>query len=279
MKSVLILGNGISRTTPESQKFIREWEGELWGCNRVYLDLGHRLTRLTGHIDVMREAREYKASTGCGFEIWGGHTGGVDDQTRCFTCPIQFRKDSGTTLVAQALEEGFQRVVCCGFDLGGPDMYSSRHREFNKKNWVLRWRGIAEHYGLDRVEFVGHDHKPFILSEANASAYPNRYLRGLPHLPDPAYRQAFGKFTGWKPEDRGDRKMKVRFVKKDFVTELNEEIARRLIHKGEAELVQEAAAPAPTAAGAVTTPRKRERPAKKAPAPAEAREPAQEAQA
>lgn len=241
MKSVLILGNGISRTQPEHVEFIKNWKGEIWGCNRIYLDLGHRLSRLAGHVDVMREALEYRQSTGCSFEIWGGHLGGVREYTKVFTCPVLFRKDSGTTLVAQALEEGYEKICCCGFDLGGPEIYSKVHHQHNKKNWVLRWRALADYYGLDSVEFVGYDHKGFILSSANENSYMKRYRRGLPHIPDPNYWEIFSKKTGWKPGMEVPEVVEVEYLKGPRIgwkTKYNADVATILADRGEIKIVK-----------------------------------------
>jgi len=250
MSEVLILGNGISRLLHE--EFIAAWKGELWGCNRIYLHYGPRLTRLTGHIEVLREAREYRKATGCTFEIWGGHLGGVDDDTKRFTCPAHFCKDSGTTLVAQALEEGFERIVCCGFDLGGVDVYSPEVATANKKNWVLRWRLLAQHYGLDRIEFLGHDHKPYILSDASEAAYMKRYRRGRPHIPDAEYRELFEKVTGWTPGKVEDEVVDVEYLKGPRVgwrTQYNTDVAQILADRGEVRILsKEKAAEEPESA-------------------------------
>jgi len=188
-KQVLILGNGVSRLLLVRE--IREWAGEIWGCNLAYQEpeIGPRLTRLTGHATVMEEAAEYqRAHAELTFEIWGGHAGQAVG--RVFTCPGEFRHDSGTTLVAQALHEGLD-VICAGFDLGGPDIHSPRLWEQRKSTWVKRWRQILEHYGWDHVTFWGYDHMPYLKSGSSTVRYCNKYAAGIPHIPGDEYRQLF----------------------------------------------------------------------------------------
>lgn len=188
-EQVLILGNGVSRLL--LARDIAAWRGEIWGCNLAYLEpeLGSRLTRLTGHASVMEEAAVYQRShPELTFEIWGGHLGKAVG--KLFTCPGEFRHDSGTTLVAQALHEG-RDVVAAGFDLGGPDIHSPRLWEQRKFQWVKRWREILERYGWDRVTFWGHDHMPFLKSRVPANRYQQRYSAGIPHIPGEEYRRLF----------------------------------------------------------------------------------------
>ena len=194
MSVVLILGNGISRLLLADR--IAIWAGEVWGCNRAYLEpaIGPRLLRLTGHPAVMAEALAYKLQRHYApWEIWGPITG-VNTVTP-FTCPDKYRRDSGTTLVAQALHEGLD-VAAAGFDLGGPDIHSPRHWTQTRTGWVKRWRRLGERYGWDRIEFWGHDHKPFLRSGEEPSAYQKRYVAGIPHIPGEEYRRLFAEQYG-----------------------------------------------------------------------------------
>jgi len=54
MKKVLLLGNGISRLLYKD--YINKWKGEIWACNRAFLEYGDRITRIAGHDEVMEEA-------------------------------------------------------------------------------------------------------------------------------------------------------------------------------------------------------------------------------
>lgn len=232
-KKVLILGNGLSRIMYND--FIEEWENEIWGCNRVYLDWGHKLDRLTGHISVLEEADEYRKQNNLYYEIWGGNLG----KFKCdkyFTCDKQFQKDSGTTLVVQAIEEGY-RAYCLGFDLGGRDIYSPNHQLVNKTNWVLRWRVIANTYGLDDVEFIGHNHKHFILSGRHHGEYAYKYMRGKPHFDNEKYKELFEKFGLNKPADDKSYFVKVRFFENGEVRRYKKKVADIYVEKGVCEII------------------------------------------
>lgn len=242
LDDVLILGNGISRLTYD--RFIKGWRGELWGCNSVYIEYGAQLTRLNGHTDVMLEAMKYRDENGYGYGIWAGHLGkNIIEGAETFSCPREVCRDSGSTWVAQALHEGRERILVCGFDLGGYDVLSSRMQEQNKTNWVKRWREIARKYTLDRVEFIGHDHKPFILGDEHAAKYWKQYSRGRTHIDDPDYRALVEGLYGIRAEGpKEDRIVKVRYIKGPRIgweTEYTESVAYVLAERGEVEIIQE----------------------------------------
>jgi len=239
---VLILGNGISRLTYD--RFIKEWLGELWGCNSIYIEYGAQLTRLTGHTDVLRKAVEYREANGCRYEIWAGHLGrNVIEGAKSFTCPPELCRDSGSTMVAQALHEGRRRILVCGFDFGGYDVLSSKLQEQNKTNWVKRWREIARKYTLDRVEFIGYDHKPFIASGEKAAKYWQQYSRGRAHIDDPEYLALVEGLYGIEAlRPREDKIVKVRYLRgprAGWETEYKEAIALKLAERGEVEIIPE----------------------------------------
>ena len=176
--TVLILGNGISRLAYEKE--IRDFRGEVWGCNRVYLDYGNKITALAGHADVMQEARDARDALGHKYDIFG-----IDVE---FFCPPLFQKDTGTTLVAEALTQN-KKVICCGFDLGGLDVYSPGHENKNKTTWVQRWRLILDKFGEGNVSFLGYNHKPFLLGREPAGTYSAKYTRGQSHIEDEGYKK------------------------------------------------------------------------------------------
>lgn len=190
--TVLIVGNGISRLN--FHDYIEAWKGEMWGCNLVFLEYGHKLTRITGHMECMayaKEQRELKEKST--YEIYGGHILG-HTKDKDFTCPDEFLKDSGTTMIAQALHEGFN-VEVVGFDLGGLDVYVKKHNVQDKSVWINRWRNIIKTYGSKRIEFIGHDHKPFLLSDQDSMAYYNKYSKneGKEHIGIKDYDKALKK--------------------------------------------------------------------------------------
>lgn len=194
MDEVLILGNGISRISYHD--FISDWPGEVWGCNYVFRDYGHKLTRLTGHDFVLIEAKEYREKHGMAFEIWGGHLGRCEAVEKKFTCHQRFCRDSGTTLVSQALHEG-KNVIACGFDLGGPDVYSKELETVNKSNWITRWRKLIALHGDNRIRFVGQDHMPFLTSDKQPEEYGKVYTHGYPHIENEEYLKV------WKDRKEG----------------------------------------------------------------------------
>ena len=242
MTETLVLGNGISRLSFD--KLIREWPGEVWGCNRAYLEFPDKLARLTGHTEVLIEARKYRNEHRLSFELWGGHLGHSLETDKAFTCPHEFRKDSGTTLVAQALHEG-KNVAVCGFDLGGPDIHSPGIEKQSKHQWVERWRAIVKRYGSDRIRFIGFDHMPYILSGRASQAYANRYRDGKPHIIDDDYIEQWEKWSGKKARITGREysMVKVRFKKNGFESVMSDEVAEKYAEKKKVEIIGKVEAP------------------------------------
>ena len=239
----MILGNGLSRLLYSAE--IDSWPSDLWGCNRAFLEYGARLTRITGHVIVMEEAEVWRDKNGAAFEIWGGHLGAGKRGWNIFTCPAELRKDSGTTMVAQALHEERSQIVCVGFDLGGKDVGSPGIDRQDKKIWVWRWRTLARVYGLGSIRFVGHDHKPFILDESrSATEYARAYMRGRPHITDPGYVDLYHRFSD-PPRGRDTSladqgRVRGRRSNGTFV-EYRKAVADVLVSKGELEIVEEVA--------------------------------------
>lgn len=236
MTKVLVLGNGISRLSYD--EFIRSWLGEIWGCNCVYLEYGALLSRLAGHKDVLAKvAAEMPLHEDWTFQLWAGHLGAPIRNAERFTCPKRFQNDSGTTLVAQALHEGHD-VVACGFDLGGWDIHSPELENAPKWNWVDRWRELLKEYGADRVRFIGHNHKPFLMSDQPSDAYCHRYLHGKPHIADSEYIAVWERFTGRTAGDLQEECMtKVRFKDGREVV-MKDLIAQKMAKKGKVKILK-----------------------------------------
>jgi len=245
MSSVLILGNGISRLLYEDM--IKSWSGELWACNYAYLEWGHKLTRLTGHTDVIMKAANYREKNHHSFDIWTGNLGASRlnaQYVKHFTCPMELRKDSGTTLVAQALTEHFDEILICGYDLGGRDVYSRMNHKRSKSSWVKRWGQLRHIFPLQfekSIKFVGYDHKPLIMRKTDTTLYGRRYMRGLPHIPDPAYIALFNLLYGQASYSRRIEPMvKVRYLKGakcGWERPYPDAIANRLAARGEVEIL------------------------------------------
>jgi hypothetical protein len=229
---ILILGNGLSRLSFDEK--IRAWRGPIWGCNRIYLDYGDILTGLAGHEDVMREARLYRDAHGQKYTILA-----EEDELQCAEI---YRKDTGTTLVAEALTRGYE-VELCGFDLGGIDVYSPGLERKDKTTWVKRWRYILSKFGAEHINFWGYDHKPFLLSKAPAIEYFRLYGKGKAHIATDAYEK---ELKAWKGDysrvyamtprvflrNRGNRDFTIEtniFLKGEQSIELPETLAQKYV--------------------------------------------------
>lgn len=236
MANVLILGNGISRLAYVD--LIKAWIGEVWGCNRIYLDFPKILTRITGHENVMQDAKKCREENQHNYEIWGGHLGANKAAEKTFNCLPQFKKDSGITMVAQGLHEG-HNITVCGFDLGGPDIHSPGLEKHLKHNWVQRWRKLFEVYDHTRVRFIGYDHKPYLFSGRSSMQYSQRYRDDRPHIIELVYLETWKKWTGKDYCYLGGETVKVKYKKNGYVATVSEAVAAKLIDKGKAELVKE----------------------------------------
>ena len=204
---VLIVGNGISRL-PYYQT-IFDFDGEVWGCNQSYLEFGHIYKRIAGHKQWTEDAYRAKIEYGWDFEVWCGLKDNIIDfPHRMFTTyEERFWHNSGTTLVAQALEEGYE-VSVIGFDLGGLEIHRANNERLRKDKWVQRWRDIAEYYGLENVTFIGYDHKPYIEGEEGIFEYSALYKSyNKPHIDTEGYKQLHKRFTEMRkidPNFKGD---------------------------------------------------------------------------
>jgi hypothetical protein len=140
---------------------------------------------MTGDYVTLKEAARYKKKYNLKYKIFGKNQKsktipGVD----IMDIPLRFVKDSGCTLVARAILKGYDEIYLVGFDLGGKDLYVQDHEKRNKSIWIKNWRHIAKELGLEKVTFVGKDHKPFIYSNESVDFYAKKYLNGVDHLKD-----------------------------------------------------------------------------------------------
>ena len=187
---VLIVGNGISRLG--SEDYIRAYHGEVWACNYAYKEFPDIITRLTGHDFALVDAQAYKDEHGAKFAIYSGPIAQKRKDWKLFSCAPQWLRDSGTTLVAQALHEGYD-VDLIGFDLGGPDVHALKQYQQDKTNWVRRWAEIVEAWGAERLHFIGYDHLPYIKAviadPQRAKDYARAYKARRPHIATDEYRK------------------------------------------------------------------------------------------
>jgi hypothetical protein len=249
--AVLILGNGVSRRA--HHQLIESWSGEVWGANRVFLEYGHRLTRLAGHRECLEESKAHSAQHGHKYEIWGGNSGSPVEGARRFTVSPKWLRDTGTSLVAQALHER-RRVVVCGFDLGGPDVHSPGLWRSDKRNWVRRWVEIFRTWGPDCVEWIGHDHgahiRAVLAGRVSERHYARSYLRMRPHIPGNEYEQEYVRYmaeqnepitTGGRAGFRDfskDKRVQVQWAN-GYKSYLREEVARRFERRGRLRILGE----------------------------------------
>lgn len=213
MKNILILGNGISRLLYKST--IDGWSGPVWGCNRIFFEYGDRLEYITGHVEIMTEAVRYRKENNLSYKIIGGIGGGKYSDEKLIS-PKKYHNDSGTTLAAEALCRGHD-IFLCGFDMGGKDVHSPGHETQNKSVWVSRWRKLLADFGEERIHFIGHDHKPFLLSGQPENIYAENYRFGKPHIPGEKYRKLEKEWISGDPppvkmvllENRGKREWNI----------------------------------------------------------------------
>lgn len=182
---MLILGNGVSRL--KHIDFVSQWEDELWVCNAAYQDFAgfENLTRVATDNNLVSEIVKFKKQKKLKFKILVNQLLYDSHENRSltpFSIPLNLQNDSGTSLVAQALTEPFDQIYVAGFDLGGKDIYVENHDKKRKDSWVLNWRVLSSTFGIEKVFFLGKDHKPFIYSTKPADTYSKQYMHGEAHV-------------------------------------------------------------------------------------------------
>lgn len=183
---MLIVGNGVSRLAYQEE--IQNFDGDIWICNLAYKEkwLVEIATRWSGHEDLIGKIKKIKEKNQYKFEIWANDN--KADKKFNFTC-----YDTGTTIAKQSLIEGYD-IYCVGFDLGGADIYSSKHHLQNKTMWVRRWRELADKFGFERIHWIGQDHTK-ILKNKRYSEYYHIYKLGQSHIRNEKYKELLEKYT------------------------------------------------------------------------------------
>ena len=235
-KSVLIVGNGISRLAYTKQ--ILAFDGDVWASNYAFREFSKKLTRLNGHDKCLVEAQNWKDQHGFTFDIYAGPIAKKRPDWKSFSVGAKWHRDSGTTLICEALNLGL-KIEVVGFDIGGPDVYAPEHRYVDKTNWVIRWAEIAQEWGLDSVTFWGHDHKEFISkvieNQSVAKEYSRLYRSRKPHLDDETFKKTYEEFYMSAPKT-DEKRIKVEFPN-GYKTELRESVANIMIGKGQAKKI------------------------------------------
>jgi hypothetical protein len=185
MKRLLILGNGKSRF--EYDDYVKSWTGPIWGCNSVYKEYLNgnlpRLDLLIGDYVALNEAINHLKNLPKHMEMLGKNLRSANlPRVKTIDLENKYINDSGTTLVVLALTRGFDEINLLGFDLGGKDIYISNHDQRNKSIWVRNWRMISKVFGLNKVNFIGKNHKIFIMSDEKDDFYAKKYMKGEDHL-------------------------------------------------------------------------------------------------
>lgn len=184
-KKVLIIGNGTSRLN--HREFIQRWKDEIWACNSAYLEYYAgdipRLDVLLADYHCLQDIVPYKQKHGGKYKLFGkNHKAKELPGVQLIDMERKFINDSGSTLVARALHKGYDEIYVVGFDLGGSDLYVKGHESRNKEKWIRNWRKIAGTWGLQKVHFIGYNHKDFILSNNDSTTYAELYMNGYNHI-------------------------------------------------------------------------------------------------
>ena len=186
-KRVLILGNGISRLD-HMESLVKQWtKAELWVCNNAFKEFvaGElpRLDLLTGDKPALKEAICIKEENKFKFKIVGKNKSAwLLEGVEPIGIPEHLIYESGSSLVCKAIIDGFDEIYLVGFDLGGKDIYVKDHDKRNKAAWVFRWRLLVTELGIDKIIFVGKDHKSFIHSSKPIDSYAKQYMNDKNHL-------------------------------------------------------------------------------------------------
>jgi hypothetical protein len=140
---VLLLGNGISRLLFADR--IRSFDGEVWGCNFIFLEYGDRLDRIVGHEYVMHQANLWKKLHNFRYDVHWHHEWPEISK--------KIKGNSGMFLVCMALEENYD-ITMCGYDFSGKDVYSP-HQDIRPSGARRRWELAQKYYGKFPVQWWG----------------------------------------------------------------------------------------------------------------------------
>jgi len=117
--TLMILGNGISRLMHKER--IRQHEGEVWICNRTFLELDEipNVTVVASmHRTVAREAVAHREKHGLDYRVLT--CGNMETIKGCEPfCLPRCDLSSGLLLVQEAATAGYKKAILIGFDLGG----------------------------------------------------------------------------------------------------------------------------------------------------------------
>jgi hypothetical protein len=236
MAEVLILGNGISRLAFKDR--INAYQGEIWACNYAFREFP-QVARLIGHVEPMEEAARLRDEGKLREDliIYSAPFGGR--RFSSLSVGRRWHQNSGISLIAEALHQG-HRIQAAGFDLGGPDIHTPDHHLKSSWFWVERWAEVFREWGLDRVEFWGHDHRDFIIAvaegRASARLYEFSHLRGRPHISEDEYLRVWEDFMG-SGKAKPDQFVKVRYTANGFQSMMRLSVAEILRDRGSVQIL------------------------------------------
>lgn len=151
-KSVIILGNGISRDSILGKMIIQGWEyhnKEIWACNEAYKE-DIKITRMGSlHLDMGTKMLNYKKKYNKKWEIYSLEESLPDIKK------FHYAHRSGNTgyqWILQALYEKYDYIYLIGFDFGGEDLYTETKTGNTFQNRFLE---IIEEFGLSKIHFFG----------------------------------------------------------------------------------------------------------------------------
>lgn len=155
MKSVLILGNGSTRLN--HRKYISEWEGEIWVCNKAYQEI-YKLPRIdrvaTVHGEVVLDAYNFKIKNNAEYEIITSSKiqKRVPDKVD-FVFHEKRGWSTGNLLIVQALKEEYDLIALVGFDFGGKDIYQPQ--KLPGDNFRKQFNQIQKEWDTSNIYFHG----------------------------------------------------------------------------------------------------------------------------
>lgn len=148
-KSVLLLGNGVSRIKNRAVRtWIDKWIGETWGCNWAFLEFPVKLSRVVGEPAVMEEAKEFQKENHTSYTVYKRH---AEEGAESMGLEAREIADSGTNLLGMALKEGYDLIYLAGFDGGGRELYTGGYIHERWDEWRPRWDAIAKEFDADIV--------------------------------------------------------------------------------------------------------------------------------
>ncbi len=185
--TALILGNGLSRL--DHMDFVNRFDGSVYGSNWIFKELVNgslrKLDKINGEYDALEKANEAKTEYGFLYELWGfnPNTYHIPGITKYDKILPQYSSNSGLNWVVKLLmERQVDKIFLVGFDMGGKDLFVPNHDHYDKTDWVRKWRLVLHDFGHDRIQFIGKDHLPFLLSNEDPAKYAKMYLLGEDHI-------------------------------------------------------------------------------------------------